>query len=326
MNLTLKEFDLNLGLNADNDALLAVDLIPIDIPVFTSQRGKKVLAAFSDITSAHKLERIIALLRPVIEKQYNANTIDFTATPVFWLLPELAIEDNKHLIEWANALKNNFPWLFSHPKSQFFPYGRSAFSMAIPPLTALLDSAQINQVCIIAVDTLFHEIDDLLSQGICLDTKTGNGLIPSEGAIMACFQSEMHGLQVLFSQSERAIEQQQTQAIAQLFNQASRFLNKPYTDGKILQFYAPGNGEDKSLNTWLRAYNQLADNVDNQTQIKLLPQLTGELGCVTGLYHLLHIYHGYSNGIIKGNTLQLDVSNRLYQAVNVYSWLAKEKV
>ena len=193
-------------------------------------------------------------------------------------------------------------------------------------MTTLLDSAQANQVCVIAVDTLFHELDNLLAQGICLDTKTGNGLIPSEGAIIACFQSDIDGVNVLLSQSERAIDQQQTQSIAQLFNQASRFLNKQYTDGKIMQFYAPGNGDDKNLHTWLSAYNQLAGNVDNQTEIKLLSRLTGELGCVTGLYNFLHLYSAYSNGIFKGNTLQLDVSNRLYQAVNVYSWLAKEKV
>ena len=325
MNLTLQYVDMNLGITSDNDAALMLDLLPVDIPVVESENKKSSLAAFCPIFSEDKTERIIKLLKPLIDKLLLSEVIDFTLTPTYWLLPELNVNDNNaDLITWASLLRAHFPLLFSHPKSQLFPYGRSALSISLPVMQNLLQDAEIKQVCVIAVDSLFHEFEQLIDKGITLDTHSGEGIIPSEGAILACFSPTLSGLSIMHAKSERATVQQKTQAIEHLFYQASQTLRAQARPIKLSAFYAPSNGQADMITPWLDAYVQLANHVDNETDLKQLALLSGELGCVTGLYHLLHIYHAYDKGLRRGSVLQLDISNALYQSVNLYAWTNKE--
>jgi len=325
MNLTLQYVDMHLGITSDNDAALMLDLLPVDIPVAVSENKKSSLGAFCPIVSEDKTDRIIKLLKSLIDKLIFTDMIDFTLTPIYWLLPELNVNgDNTELITWASLLKESFPSLFSHSRSQFFPYGRSALSIAFPAMENLFQETDVNQVCVIAVDSLFHEFEQLIDKEITLDTYSGEGIIPSEGAILACFKATTHGLEIMHTQSERATTQQKTQAIEHLFYQASQTLCEQTRPIKLSAFYAPSNGQTDMITPWLDAYVQLANHVDNKTELKQLALLSGELGCVAGLYHFLHIYHAYEKGLKEGVILQLDISNILYQSVNLYAWTNKE--
>ena len=112
MSLQLTHTQLRLGLTDDVDSALNVDLVPVAMPIMTHATGEQFQGAFCDIDSDNQPQRIIALLKPLIDKALAENNIDFTITPVFWLLPELAIEDKQPLIDWASLLKQHYPALF----------------------------------------------------------------------------------------------------------------------------------------------------------------------------------------------------------------------
>jgi len=323
MSLALSHTRLQLGLTDDIDSALNVDLIPVSMPVINTTDGTKIQAAFCEIDSDKHLQRIIALLKPLVEQQLTENNIDFSVTPVYWLLPELAIEDKQPLIDWANILKEHFPMLFSHPKTQFFPFGSSAIVMALKTAEQTL-SKTIPHICLIAVDSLYHQLEDLLFNKRCLTAQNNEGLIPSEGAIMTCVSVAEHGINVLASHSERSTAHQITQSIESLFFTMAKYLKQQQYDGVINSLYTPSNGLPENTLPWMEAYRHLAGHVNQQTQLKQLPLLTGELGCVTGLYHFLHIYNVYQHAFITGNILQLEMSTQLYQTVNLYSWTGKE--
>ena len=326
MSLTLRYVDMNLGITSDIDAGLMIDLLPVNIPLVESLNKKSSLAAFCPMVSTNKTDRIIKLLTPLIDRLLLTDIIDFSLTPTYWLLPELNINDNNaaELIKWASLLKAHFSLLFSHPKSQLFPYGRTALSISLPVMQNLLQDTEIKEVCVIAVDSLFHEFEQLIDKKIILDTHSGEGIIPSEGAVLACFKATTHGLEVMHTKSERATAQQKTQAIEHLFYQVSQTLSAQARPIKLSAFYAPSNGQTEMITPWLDAYVQLANHISHETELKQLALLSGELGCVTGLYHLLHIYHAYEKGLKEGVILQLDSSNTLYQSVNLYAWINKE--
>ena len=326
MSLALHHTQLSLGITSDLSSALTVDLIPVAMPIISTSMDTEIKAAFCDIDSEQHFARIIALLKPMIEQQLADNVIDLSITPIYWLLPELAIEGNQPLIEWANLLKKHFPTHFVHPKTQFFPFGSSAITMALKGADNLLVNGEVKQVCFIAVDSLYHQLDELLVNDACLTLQNEDGLIPSEGAVITNVSLASEGINLLLGESERATSHQVSQSIESLFYSAAQTLKKHKQDSLITSFYAPSNGLTKNTTPWVEAYRRLAGHVNRDTRLKQLPLLTGELGCVTGLYHFLHIYHAYQHRYITGNTLQLEMSERLYQAVNLYSWTGKGSV
>jgi len=329
MILQLNHTQINLGLTDDLNSALNVDLIPVAIPVISTRLEQPIQAAFCPVNSQNKLQRILALLKPLVESMLENPQIDFVNTPTYWLLPELAIDDKSQLIEWASLFKANFSALFVHDKTQFFPFGSSAIVMAIKAAedlltTSALESGTVNKVCLIAVDSLYHDLDTLLVNNACLTSQQNEGLIPSEGAAVTFINSAEQGLNIVSSESARATSHQVSKSVESLFHSIARQLKGFPQDKKISQFYTPSNGLSQSTIPWMEAYQQLSGHVSPDTRLKQLPLLTGDLGCLTGLFHFLHIYHAYQDQVISGNTLQLEMSARLYQAVNLYSWAEKD--
>ena len=148
MSFVLSHSVLKLGITPDTDSALAIDLLPISLPIYTTESGLQIPAAFAELQSDNKVDRIIKLLKPVIEQTLAESKIDFNTTPIFWLLPELAIEDNQQLIEWASQLKTHFPALFGHSKTQFFPFGSSAIVMALSAMQTVMASSDVTTVCL----------------------------------------------------------------------------------------------------------------------------------------------------------------------------------
>ena len=324
MSFTLSHSVLKLGITDDSDSALAIDLLPISLPIYTTKSGLQIPAAFAELQSDNKLDRIIKLLKPVIEKTLADGKIDVNTTPIFWLLPELAIEDNQQLIEWAGQLKTHFPALFGHAKTQFFPFGSSSIVMAFSAMQTLIASTDITQVCFIAVDSYFHDIDDLLKTNACITPETGRGMTPSEGVALTCISASAQGINIEHAKSDRATEWQLNKSVDALLYAMANHLKTKRDNPLINQFYTPSNGLDNTSTAWIEAYGRLAGHVAQSTQVKQMAMLTGDTGCVSGLYHFMHIYHAYQHGYITGNTLQLTISDRLYQAVNLYSWTGKD--
>jgi len=323
MSLALHHTQLSLGITSDLSSALTVDLIPVAMPIISTSMGTEIKAAFCGVGSNQHTERIIALLKPLIDQQITENTIDLSITPIYWLLPELAIEDNQPLIDWANLLKQHFPTHFVHAKTQFFPYGSSAIVMSLKAAEHLLVNEEVEQVCFIAVDSLYHQLDELLVNDVCLTLQNEDGLIPSEGAIITNVSLASTGINLLMGHSENATSNQVTQSVESLFHAAAQQLKEQRQDTMLSSVYTPSNGLTKNTMPWVEAYRRLVGHVNQDTTLKQLPLLTGDLGCVSGLYHFLHIYHAYQHRHIIGNTLQLEMSERLYQGVNLYSWTAK---
>jgi len=117
VSFILSDSILKLGITTDLDSALAIDLLPINLPIYTTDNGLQILAAFIDLQSHSKIDRIIKLLKPVIKQTLAEGSVDFNATSVFWLMPELAIEGNQTLIYWASQLKTQFSELFRHAKT-----------------------------------------------------------------------------------------------------------------------------------------------------------------------------------------------------------------
>jgi len=208
VSFVLSHSALSLGITDDIDSALAIDLLPISLPIYTTESGLQIPAAFAELQSDNKLDRIIKLLKPVIEKTLAESKIDFNTTPIFWLLPELAIEDNQQLIEWASQLKTHFPALFGHAKTQFFPFGSSAITMALSSMQTVIASSDVTTVCFIAVDSYFHELDTLLKDNACITPETGRGMIPSEGVALTCISASAQGINIEHAKSDRATEWQ----------------------------------------------------------------------------------------------------------------------
>jgi len=314
-----------LGISSETESALSVDQKAPEVPIISFNDELKISAAFCSIVSDNKLDRVLALLELLLNQKIADSEINFNQTPVFWLLPELTIHDNQTLIEWATALKNAFPILFNHPKTQFFPFGSSAFTVSLNTADSLLkDNNDVSEVCIIAVDTLFHEVTSLLNSGSLFSFTSGEGMIPSEGVAMTCMSYANEGINMLASNHTSATTHQQTQAIETLFSSISNHPMLKNEKSMVSHLYVPGNGLAETTNPWLNAYGCLAGVVGQHTKIKQLGLLTGEIGCVTGLYNFLHIYFAYQHQKISGITLQVDISDRLYQAVSLYSWTSKD--
>ena len=324
MSFTLSHSVLKLGITPDSDSALAIDLLPISLPIYTTESGLQIPAAFAELQSDNKIDRIIKLLKPVIDKTLAEGKIDFNTTPIFWLLPELAIEDNQQLIEWASQLKAHFPALFGHAKTQFFPFGSSAITMALSSMQTVIASSDVTQVCFIAVDSYFHKLDTLLEDNACITPETGRGMIPSEAVALTCISQSSQGLNIEYAKSDRATVWQLNKSVDALFYDIANYLKSSMNNGVINQFYTPSNGLDNTSDAWIDAYGRLSGHMSRTTQLKQIGLLSGEVGCVSGLYHFMHLYHAYQHGYITGNTLQLTISERLYQAVNLYSWTGKD--
>ncbi|MBU2870497.1 hypothetical protein [Colwellia sp. E2M01] len=261
--------------------------------------------------------------------------------PVFWLLPEFVesyVDDsnpkdinNQHTFaDFAKALQQALPELFSHPQSQLFPFGRSSFPIALTSAKALLEAGQANTITLISVDSLWHEIPQLFADNILVSNISEQGIIPSEGAIITQISQADKGISIDFIQNNVAPSKQRDLSIKQLFSESITALidsklsiqekkqqSSPIT---LSHLYLPGNGDETLQSSWLEAYFQLAEAVDGNTKICQSGLFTGEIGCVTGLYNFLHIASSYENKFIQGNTLQLEVSNSLYQGAVLYSY------
>ncbi|WP_028773309.1 hypothetical protein [Shewanella waksmanii] len=316
MNIVLDEVKLNLGIEANS--LAAVNLPYVETQPCVVDEGY-VTAFFADSEPSQTVEssakHISSLVGPLLQ-QLSQQHADFHCdVPVFWLLPESSNERPELIENWLNQLQQDYPQLFAHGQSQIFPYGRAALPIALASLSALQQQG-LNRVALIAVDTAINDIAELSAANLLITADSSQGVQPSEGAVLALISLQNSGLSVEFTQQALATLSQRRQAVGSLFNDAASFLNRR----SVAKLYAPGNGEPKLLQDWLDGYIHLANNIDRQSEVVQTGYYTGELGGVTGLYNLIHIYHSYQQGRTAGTVVQLELSESLHHGLAIYSW------
>ncbi|WDE01197.1 hypothetical protein [Thalassomonas actiniarum] len=355
MSYILEHSHVLLGGESDLDKALLLDKLPAKTSYSKLEDGQQVLSAFCPLpdeapilSAGNKLERIEGLLTQLLAKiskeNQDSGTSPYSQMPVFWLLPELSHqplpnqenpdEENQHLLVWAERLKKTFPSLFNHELSQFFPFGRAALPMALTSVTELLNGhgaegggksgtkAKVPGVCFIAVDSLYHDLNVLAREKQLITAECDSGIVPSEGAIFTCIkpanQQQQQGIAIDLLAQESTSIHQRSLGVESLFLKVSQQLTGQ--EEKVTHLYLPGNGDETLSQPWLNAYLRLAPCLEARAKIIQSALFTGELGCVTGLYNLLHLYNGFEQQELVGKVVQLEQSQSLYQGLALYSW------
>jgi len=353
MKVKLHNSHVLIGAKASTEHALNLPLVPPEESSFTINDKQYVnyfcsslksnssdSYANEDSLNENKVTRCIHLIKQLnlqVEQLGLSLPLDI---PVFWLLPEFtesfdnaidasntAINNENTLAYFAKKLQQALPQLFSHPQSQLFPFGRAAFPIALAAAKTLFESEKAKTILFIAVDTLYHDVVNLITNNTLVSATSEQGIIPSEGIVVTQISPADTGISIDFIQNSVAPSKQQNLAVTQLFTDSVHYFAENTEDNeqqiapdRLSHLYLPGNGDETLQNAWLDSYYQLAGYVDDKTSICQSALFTGELGCVTGLYNFLHVVNGYKTKVIQGNVLQLEVSNALHQGVILYSY------
>lgn len=311
MKLAIIEQWLLTGFADDTLEALMLPSIGKDLKVMEKANGETYLHALIDgLSSDTHLSRICSLLERAIA---DSNLANYNC-PILWLLPELELVETGTTKRWFEYLQTHYAQLFK-TKPIVFPYGRAALPIAMHSLEQIFQSQQCQQLCLVAIDTLYpFKCNDESSVEFL-----SSEVIPSEGVAIVLLEESRNGISLEFSSQEAGIQSDLTSRIESLF------LKQKDHDNSLLQaIYLPGNGDERLVTAWLNAYEQLAGQVSIDTQLVQTGYATAELGAVTGLYNFMHLYDGFLHNHYHGHVLQLEVSDRVYSSVARYTWSAKE--
>ncbi|XQW83469.1 hypothetical protein ACOYR1_09905 [Thalassotalea piscium] len=349
MKLNLLNSHILIGAKSTTEHAINLPHLPADESIITvnnTQYASYFCSLPEQFSNTNKVSRCIYLIKQLLLQVEHEGGEEPVDTPIFLLLPEFIepfthepevndeeIHNHQTLAYFARELKTALPFLFSHPQSQIFPFGRASFPIALAAAKTLFEEIkkddklqqEANQtVTFISVDTLWYDIPKIIADNALVSSESDQGIIPSEGAILCQIQPANEGINIEFIQNSVAPSKQLNSTIELLFNESVTHLQNKKDEqtkaGMFTHLYLPGNGNEKLHNSWLDAYFQLSQCIDERTSICQTGLFTGELGCLTGLYNFLHIINGYKLEYLQGNVLQLEVSDTLHQGVVLYSW------
>jgi len=299
------------GLAQDTVSALNLPLFPGEVSVNKCDEGHSISAFIPELSQESLFERIVSLIKLAMQDSSLTNC----DTPILWLLPELQWHQDDLFTQWTDKFKSLFPNLVDRTV-KFFPYGRAALPMALNYLTQLPKQSQLNKVCILAVDSHFFRNDGVtVYSNFSYEEQTW---IPSEGLAYIILEQQTFGLEIIHSNHDSAASYEKLGSIENLFSQQSDFSEQ------LSYLYLPGNGDQKLVTPWALAYQTLDKVITIGSQIIQTGYHTAELGCVTGLYNLMHIYDNYNEEVYQGDILQLEISDNIYSSVALYRWMSKE--
>lgn len=261
-------------------------------------------------------QRLVQLLHLAMQqlKQPLHNEI------VMLVLPHFAGPDNQELTALLSKIMQQYPQLLTNERCRVFPYGRSGGLMALAAAQQLLAQHAAN-VWVIAVDSLASE--EILNQYIAIGSDQAEQAnsdavtVPSEAAIMLKLQAEHIGLRTHFYATDATPgSAEEEQALMSMFGLVADTLTEP-----LKHMYLGDGGNPRLTERWLSQYNQLSGVVDVDTAFEFPAYQTGELGAAGSAFRLLHLYQGYQQGRLSGLTLQCEVSDSLYRAATVFSYV-----
>ncbi|WP_064604061.1 hypothetical protein [Photobacterium sp. J15] len=309
MPLAIDLHHLQIGKFSDPDLLLELNSEARVEPDLYCFDDGNVLRSMSIIPIKEQTlkQRLVDILEETIKKFELENN----NSPICVLLPQMDEVDDflkqslsYHFDRLIHVLERN-------EGCYFFPYGRSALLFAWDKVEKLIFKQNYQEVLLLAIDTDFRLFSQL-TNGLLCDVEN----IASECVILASIKRAESGLKRdWFSYELRTSDQSESAALAFVFNKYVQTKGLP-----IYQFYAPFDGSGTLVDEWTNAYHRLSPCAGKQTQVVMTTPFTGDLGACSGLYNLLHLNDRYQQGKYLYNTMQLEISPRLYRAAALYSW------
>ncbi|ELR64592.1 hypothetical protein C942_02405 [Photobacterium marinum] len=256
-------------------------------------------------------QRIIDLLSTVKENECINRSLK---VPICILLPQVYELTEKINLKLFEEILKLIPGLSQAKDCSLFPYGRSAMLLAWEKIERLFLDESHQEILILAVDSDYR----LFSQ-ISKEWGSASEDIASESIIIASIKKSEFGLSREWASYElRTSDQAESIAMEFMFRQFKKEKALP-----IHQFYAPFDEAGVQVNEWMSAYPCLFPSVGKHTEIIMTTPFTGDLGACSGLYNLLHLNECYRQEKYLHNTMQLEISPRLYRAAAFYTWQEK---
>ncbi|WP_240223842.1 hypothetical protein [Rheinheimera hassiensis] len=301
----IKQHAMVLGYASDTVAAAALQVLQPE-PVYLNWRGETLAAAFvfapvPEQPFGERLLDLLASLQQQLDGALNNQT-------VYLILPEYTEPDSNALNSLLQQLMRRFPEFIQSQSCRVFPHGSAGVLMALNAAQQHISTQGNEPVWLVAVDSM--------AQASVLDAyATGERSgVPSEGAIALCLTGCHRGVTLQFSASDAQPATTVQSAVAALFLQLTANLKTP-----LKQLYFPDSGDAQVTEQWLAQYQHLHGVVDSETSLIFPSYATGELGACGGLYRLWHVLHAYEQGRISGQTVQCELSARLFRAVAVFS-------
>lgn len=301
----LKQHAMVLGYATDTHSAAALQVLP-PAPAYINWREATLPAALvfapaSEQPFSDRLLDLLAKLQQQLDGALNNQT-------VYLILPEYTEPDNTELNSLLQQLMRRFPGVLHSQNCRVFPHGSAGVLMALNAAQQYIATPGNGPLWLVAVDSM--------AQASVLDAYADGKLsgVPSEGAIALCLTGCHRGLTLQFSASDAQPATTVQSAVAALFLQLTANLKTP-----LKQLYFPDSGDAQVTEQWLAQYQHLHGVVDSETSLIFPSYATGELGACGGLYRLWHVLQAYEQGRITGQTVQCELSARLFRAVAVFS-------
>ncbi|PKM20259.1 MAG: hypothetical protein CVV11_01710 [Gammaproteobacteria bacterium HGW-Gammaproteobacteria-15] len=301
----IKQQAMALGYASDTLAAAALQVLPPE-PRYLNWRGEMLPAAFvfAPVPEQPFSERLLDLLAKLQQQLDGA----LHGQTVYLILPEYTEPDSSELNSLLQQLMRRFPELLQSDSCRVFPHGSAGVLMALNAAQQHISTQGNERVWLVAADSM--------AQAPVLDAYAAGELsgVPSEGAIALCITGCQIGVQLQFSAIDAQPASTAQSAVAALFLQLAANLKTP-----LKQLYFPDSGGSQLTEQWLEQYQHLHGVVDSETSLIFPSYATGELGACGGLYRLWHLLQAYEQGRITGQTVQCELSARLFRAVAVFA-------
>lgn len=301
----LQQHAMVLGYATDTLAAGALQLLPPE-PVYLNWQGEMLPAAFvfapvPEQAFSERLLDLLASLQQQLDGALNNQT-------VYLILPEYSEPDSSALNSLLQQLMRRFPALLQSQSCRVFPHGSAGVIMALNAAQQHISTQGNKPVWLVAVDSMAQAP---VLNAYATGERSG---VPSEGAIALCLTGCQDGVTLQFSATDAQPATTAQHALAALFLQLAASLKAPLT-----QVYFPDSGDPQVTEQWLAQYQHLHGVVDSETRLIFPSYATGELGACGGLYRLWHVLQAYKQGRTTGQTMQCELSARLFRAVAVFS-------
>lgn len=301
----LKQHAMVLGYATDTRSAAALQVLP-PAPAYINWRGATLPAAlvFAPAPEQPFSDRLLDLLAK-LQQQLDGALNNQT---VYLILPEYTEPDNTELNSLLQQLMRRFPGVLHSQNCRVFPHGSAGVLMALNAAQQYIATPGNGPLWLVAVDSM--------AQASVLDAYADGKLsgVPSEGAVALCLAGCQSGLTLQFSAADAQSSTTEQSALAALFLQLVTNLKTP-----LKQLYFPDSGDSQLTEQWLSQYQHLHGVVDGETNLVFPSYLTGELGACGGLYRFWCVLQGYEQGRITGQTVQCELSARLFRAVAMFS-------
>ncbi|OAN11071.1 hypothetical protein A3K86_19045 [Photobacterium jeanii] len=313
MPIVLSPLALKIGTSSELDAFFSEEALAPKWIENASFTGRAHLA--TNKLDSHYMARLNWLfhqLIPLLPK-------DWQSKPIVILMPAFAASSPDAPSNLFQLYASQLPALSEHSQVHLYPYGRSAFLLALTKLQELLSDDATESVLVIAVDS--HRRLCLDSDSSCLPHYPfdASGVTACDGMALIEVKVDSEGLE-LYWQNKVAQAHVNTSgsAVANLF----RHFNKQCLKN-IDAIHLPLNNSQPMVDEWITQLPPLASYFNDELKTVFNGIRVGDLGCLTGMFNVLHTQYLYQKKILDDDqtVMQLDIADGLYRSAALFGWL-----